>query len=458
MVAAHVTGPVGGGRRGWPFAASADDLAGRGYTEEEWFVAGLARSYRHVTGTGRRWNGRWSAEPHAETPYLTRMLVRRPVEGARANGTVVLMWSNVSLGYEILTGETDELYDGGFVFAAIGAQRIGIHGYPGDRRGLVDWDPQRYGALTIADDGLSWDIFTDAARLLRHEGALTAGAPVERVLALGVSQSATRLATYLNAIQPLEGALDGFLLDVYFGTGSPLEPAAGAAGVARVADVNAAAAKMPAGAHLLRDDLDVPVFVVNSETESTRYVTVRQPDTDRFRCWEVAGVAHGTTVPSERIVSPWARDLGSIRHPMAPDGGTNMLSMEPVRAAALHHMQRWLTEAGAPPTATHLHLRGDPAVVERDADGIACGGVRLPDVAVPLAAHRGLGPGDELAMFGSSAAFDADELRRRYRDPAGYLECYDRALDAAVAAGVVLPRYREGLRSRAEREAAARFG
>jgi hypothetical protein len=44
--------------------------------------------------------------------------------------------------------------------------------------------------------------------------------------------------------------------------------------------------------HLLRDDLDIPVMIVNTECEALSCYGVRQPDTDRYRYWEVAGASH----------------------------------------------------------------------------------------------------------------------------------------------------------------------
>jgi hypothetical protein len=437
-----VTGPVIGGQKGWPFAAAAYDLDTYGYVEEEWFLGGVATTYRHPEGTGRSWDGHWQAEPAGSVPYQTRMLVRRPVDPAQFNGTVLLMWNNVSLGFEILTGETAAIYQGGFAFVGVGAQRLGIEGYPAaPERALRGWDPERYRSLSIASDDSGWDIYTQAARAVGPDRSRQpdplGGLEVERVLAFGVSQSATRLATYLNAVHSRERAVDGFLIDVYFGNGAPLEaPAAAPVALTRVEEVNAAAARMPAGSHLLRDDLGIPIFVVNSETESTRYAPVRQPDSDTFRFWEVAGVAHGTTRPSPTMLSSWPRDLGIEAHPMAPTSGTDQLSMEPVRAAALIQMQRWLTKGEPPPAQTPIAFDGGRIV--RDTYGNATGGVRLPDLEVPTGRHSGLGPDDTLAMFGTTVGFSPSVLRSRYPDHATYVARFDQAARQAVEAGVLL--------------------
>src|SRR5438132_4643155 len=296
-----ITGRITGGNHGWPFAAATFDLAASGYVEEEWRLDGEAQMYEHRAGTGRSFDGRWSAEPAGTVAFATRLLVRRPHDVDHFNGTVVLLWNNVSLGFDLLAGESPEIYDGGFAFVGVSAQRNGVHGYSGGASpGLTLWDPQRYGALDVPDDGAAYDIFSQAAAAVardrpRGSSDPLAGLPVQRVIALGASQSANWLATYLNAVQPLTRAIDGFILDIYFGNGSPLAPLpATASRLATPKEIPAAVAKMPPGSHLLRDDLDVPVFVLNSETEATGYHPVRQLDSDRFRCWEVAGHAHGS--------------------------------------------------------------------------------------------------------------------------------------------------------------------
>jgi Alpha/beta hydrolase domain len=66
-----VTGPIRGGRRGWPFGAFC------GYLEEEYFIAGQAMRFAPVGALGQE--GRWSVEPTPPAPYKTRILVRRPI-------------------------------------------------------------------------------------------------------------------------------------------------------------------------------------------------------------------------------------------------------------------------------------------------------------------------------------------------------------------------------------------
>jgi len=438
-----VRGPVTGGSHAWAFGAAAFDLAQFGYVEEEYFVRGSATRYDHAPGTGRAFDGRWAANRTDAAPYAVRILVRRPKEPQAFNGTVVLMWNNVSLGFEIFTGETDTLYRRGCAFVGAGVQHIGIHSYPaGEPRGLIAWDPERYGELSVPDDGLSFDIYTQIARVVGpvRSGTIDplAGLPVERVLGLGVSQSATYLATYLNAIQPIERALDGFLLDVYFGNGAVLNPGDRPRALARPELIAAAVPLMPPGAHLLRDDLGVPVFVLNSETEATLHYPVRQPDSGSYRFWEVAGVAHGSDRVSEMIPTTWPRDLGVSGHPLAPEGPNNVLTLDGVRAAALVAMHRWMADGVPPPSMPRIEFAGDPPAIVRDEYGIARGGIRLPDVAAPRATHKGVAVDGTLALFGSSVPFSAEKLRALYPDEEAYKQRWARAKRAAIESGVLL--------------------
>jgi hypothetical protein len=198
----------------------------------------------------------------------------------------VVLWNNVSAGYENFGGgDSPEVYEGGYAYAAVTTQRVGVHGAPVNPQGLLAWDPERYGSLSIPSDDYSFDIFTQAASVVGPDRAddgvdPMGGLEVRRLIAEGASQSAARLATYLNAIQPKSGRFDAFLLTMYFGGGAPLE--VGDA-VMTVQAADSGGPRIPEGLHLLRDDLGVPVMVVNTECESKACYPVRQPDTDRYR-------------------------------------------------------------------------------------------------------------------------------------------------------------------------------
>lgn len=444
VVAAHpiVTGPITGGRRGWPFGASMLDVPAYGYSESEYFIEGTASRYQLAPGAELTRDGRWRVEPAGEAPFRTRMLVYRPADPARFNGTVVVTWNNVTAGYDLFSAESLELFEGGYGLVCLTTQKVGIEGLPPEPQGLAGWDQERYGTLSIPGDDYSYDVFTQAARAvgrdrLRRTVDPMGGLDVQHVIGQGGSQSAGRLGTYVNAIQPLARAFDGFVLTIYFGSGSALEVGD------TVVNINAPAAARPTnrlrGANLLRDDLGVPVFVVNSELEAIACYAVRQPDTGTFRYWESAGTCHVSAQGQRDRQAKAVRD-GVRMLPLAE--GINRIPMIPLYDAAFHHMHRWLTTGTPPPVQPKVEFAGEPAEVVRDEHGIARGGIRLPQADVPLAQNSAIPLKDDIFAYlgGSSQAFSREKILALYGDKASFLAKFTAAAERAVAAGVLLPR------------------
>jgi hypothetical protein len=98
-----------------------------------------------------------------------------------------------------------------------------------------------------------------------------------------------------------------------------------------------------------------------------------------------------------------------------------------------------------------IEFRGDPPKIERDGDDIALGGVRLPQVAVPLAHNSAIQrtPDVFARLVGSHQDFPVDELSRRYGSRARYLAAFEEATRAAESASVILPRDVETLMAEA---------
>jgi Alpha/beta hydrolase domain len=440
----RVSGPVTTGK-GWAFGGPTVDLAQFGYRQDEFFVEGTARRYAQLQGTELGWDGRWQLEPTGSAPYATRIVVVRPEDPAAFNGTVVVLWNNVTAGYENFGGgESPEIFEGGYAYAAVSAQRVGIHGAGEHPQGLHAWDPERYGALSISSDDFSYDIFTQAAGAVapdRDPDGLDpmGGLEVRRLIAQGASQSAARLATYLNGVQPLTNRFAAFLLVMYFGGGTPLE--VGDEVMTLQADVpEESRPRIPEGVHLLRDDLGIPVMVVNTECEAGSCYGVRQPDTATFRYWEIAGASHVSLPAMASSVPRMERDFG-FALPLDDPAmqGINGVSIAPVVDAALWHLQHWLCDGSPPPAQQPIEFAGSPPSIVRDADGIAHGGVRLPQVDVPLAHNSAIqrSPDVFARLVGSHEPFSAEEVRQRYGTRDKYLVRFEEAARGAVAAGVV---------------------
>jgi hypothetical protein len=441
-----LSGPITGGK-GWAFGAPVTDLDALGYCAEEYFLEGNAVRYQPVSGTDLGRDGRWQVEPVESAAYKTRLVVVRPLDPASFNGTVIVLWNNVSAGYENFAGgDSPEVYEDGFAYVAVSVQRVGVHGLPGDPQGLRDWDPERYGSLRIPSDDFSFDIYTQAANLVapgrpRHDLDPMGGLEVHRLIAQGASQSAARLASYLDGVQPLTRRFDAFFLVMYFGGGTPLQVGDEVMTV-REAAADASQPRIPEGLHLLRDDLGIPIMVVNTECEATSCYPVRQPDSDRFRYWEVAGASH-VSLPAMASSSPrMERDFGFAIPLDETMQSINQVSVSPVVDAALHHLQVWLIDGTPPPTQPHIAFEGDPAEIARNEHGIARGGIRLPQVEVPLGHNSAIQQTPDIfaRLVGYHESFPEEKVHALYGSRDGYLTRYAEATRAAAAAAVILPR------------------
>ena len=82
-------------------------------------------------------DGRWSAEQSQAVPFRTRIVVRRPVDPSRFNGTVVVEWNNVSMAHDLMLTDIRGLAAAGFAFVGVSAQPLGIRGFA-NRRDLPD--------------------------------------------------------------------------------------------------------------------------------------------------------------------------------------------------------------------------------------------------------------------------------------------------------------------------------
>lgn len=427
---ADLEGPIHGGAKGWPLGGFALDLGHFGYLEQEFRIAGEAQNYRAV-GEFARPDGRIEVTPGETRPYRTRILVQRPADPARFNGTVLVEWINVSRGRDWLFVPDRALLDG-FAYVGVSAQCVGVHGFaslpPHRRSGLLDWDPERYAGLHHPGDSFSFDIFSQAARLLRDDAAalriLGTSGP-RRLVAIGGSQSAMRLRAHLNIFHPRDRVFDGYLPFLDYGnicdlTDFVFEPHR------RTPDYEARVFRHPVR---VRADIDVPVMVVNSELEALRHhgegrEFLSHADFAHYRLWEVAGATHEADLPPARL--PWVlsalRDgLPTAAYPASPPGST--VSIMPSLVAACHRMHEWLVTGAAPPGQPRLRFSGGPAPVpERDRYGIMLGGIRLPETEVPIAMNSALG--DDLKArrnAGFSKPFDRDTLARLYPSREDYL-------------------------------------
>jgi hypothetical protein len=429
------------------------DLASVGYSTAEHFATGVARQYASE-GT-RSTDGRWSVAPGETADFTTRLVVYRPTDPARANGTVIVEWLNVTGGLDVpaLWMPTHRhLIRSGCTWVGVSVQRVGIEGggvMPG--LGLRQTHPDRYEPLLHPGDGYAFDIYSQIGRALRTVLPDRYDLPVEQLIAAGASQSAFYLTTYINAIDPRDAVFDAFLLQGRAGAGAPIEGWDPSALNPAESEADARRARL-SGADRIRDDARVPVLVVQSETDVVGVLAslpARQPDRDRFRLWEVAGAAHCDTY----FLSASPRDSGSLSvgelAGLIGDGASAGIPVEvPINSGPQMHyvlqcafaaLAEWVRTGAVPASADRLAVDDDGNLVGDDL-GIACGGIRTPWVDVPTRILSGLGqPGDMTALFGTTRPIEAPALADRY--PAGrsdYAREFDDATRAAVRSGFLL--------------------
>jgi hypothetical protein len=448
---ATITRKITGGTTGAPFQSAADEIAKVGGVEEEFCFEGTATQYRLAgrSGTDYPTDGRWDVEPMSHAPFRSRLHVLRPGSPDAFNGTVVVMWNNVSVGQDNFTvgAKAARMIEDGFALVGVTAQKVGIDGLPfaGEESeyygrvmerppGLKRYDPERYGALEHPGDGYSYDIYTQAAQLLGPDrtGEIDplSGLRVEHLVSMGGSQSACRQATYLNAIQPITSAFDGFLLLVYAGTPTALDPSTAEARLAEIGENTVDL--LGWRTYLLRADLGVPIIIVNSEFEAEQCYPNTQADTELVRWWEFAGTGHiGLTSPE---------DLEVMAQLMPPEMAWCQVSFAPASRAALHALQRWLNGGPPPAHQPRLAREGDPPELPRDDHGNATGGIRLPDLEAPLGTHVGQSPRDGFVqLMGTTTPFAPEKVRALYPDHDTWLAAYRAATERLVETGVFLP-------------------
>ncbi len=430
---------------GVPFGRPNLDLVAIGYTEDEYVFEGTAARYQPRTGTELGRDGRWDVEPAGTAPYRSRLVVYRPVDPAAFNGVVLVSWNNVSAGFDGYTVDSAEILARGYAYVAVSAQRAGVHGMGEHPMGLVQVNPARYGRLSVPSDDYSFDIFSQAARAVGADRPVApvdplGGFEVRHLVAVGGSQSASRLGAYINAIQPLDHLFDAFLLYLYFGGGSPLDVGEE---VFNPGDGRLGRSSLPMISCRIREDLEARVMVVNSEVEALSCFGVRQPDTDWFRYWEAAGTAHVALQSMQaRLVA-----MGQDEAAAEPMRGINEVPLNPVAEAAYRWLEEWLGSGTPPPNQPLIDFAGDPAEVVRDEHGIATGGIRLPQVEVPLATNSAVPAlGNPLGFLGGSCIpFSPEKVKALYGDADTYLARFEQATKAAQRAGVVLDRDAESL-------------
>lgn len=435
----------------------------KGYEVKEYFFSGTANTY--VSAAPLTSDGKWKVNASGETAnFKSRMIVYRPTDPAAFNGTVIVEWMNVSAGLDTPTELVEmhtELFRKGYAYVAVSAQYAGIEGGPIPLPkpaplclAVKCVNSARYASLSHPGDSYSYDIFRQAAELVRNPKQLN---PLDtlhpsHVIAAGQSQSAHRLVTFVNAFGKSANVFDGYFIHSRLGSGIPELGGGGSAPLSEApqADINTPLTVK------IRDDLGVPVMNLQAETDQITLgaSASRQNDSANFRLWEMAGSAHADVYVSSTGLADdggnteaAAISLNKSANPLLASC-TDYINSAPqhhfIAKAAIRALNSWIVGGVAPPSFPHLAINAAGNGFEVDDYGNALGGVRSPWVDVPIAQLSGLNrsprDGEGLCfLFGSTNMLDNATLQALYPTNADYVAAITTATYEAVNAGVLLP-------------------
>jgi hypothetical protein len=441
-----------------------------GYEESEFFLSGRATSY--TSAAPLTTNGRWNVKPATIAPYKTRIVVYRPANPKRFDGTVVVEWLNVTAGIDAPAAWLNshlQMIREGMAYVGVDAQAGGINGEADSiataagTGPLKESDPARYGSLDHPGDSYSYSIFQQAGQALHTAGQrLLGGLRPSRVLALGESQSAFRMVTYIDALQPRSpGIFDAYFVYSRGGDSSDLSQS----------PEKTITTPTPT---YIRTDLHVPVFLFETETDllGLGYLAARQPATPYVREWETAGTAHDDTYgilyartdtgngvadteAFQSMSSPPADPIPGVVDCAAPvNAGSHTYELR----AALDEVNRWMVTGSAPPQSPRLEVNpADRSQFLTDSNGNALGGIRTPQVEAPVATLSGIGqPGSTslgtqpsnadsissatlCSILGTTVPFTSAHLAVLYPTHAAFVTRWDAATSAEVKEGYLLP-------------------
>ncbi|WP_153111853.1 alpha/beta hydrolase domain-containing protein [Propionivibrio limicola] len=411
--------------RDYPFLASDFDPKAFGFVEEEFLFDGKANVYDLKTSRTDVFSlaNNYPVTQNAKVvstgnPYRTRMIVLRPSDPAKFNGTVIVEWVNASNTWDTpihLFEQKNMVLRKGYAYVGVTVQDMTISG----TNGLKAWSPKRYGTLDVTNGGklvneeLSLDIFSQAAKAVRADSKVMGGMSVKKVLAVGESQSAMRLGVYLNSVHPLTGNIfDGALV------------------------TNSGPAQ--------RTDLSIPIIKILTESEfetaTTNETMVLQSDTDKYKTWYVAGSTHSNLTSLLPRTVMYVRDFnGKMISDTCAVPMNSRVNLGHIYNAGIVALEKYIDKGTAMPTSPQFQYTASATApsLMRDADGLALGGIRVPDVVVPVALNSGVNtacPG----LSGSHVPFTKAKLDALYSTHADYVSKVTTAANQSVADGFML--------------------
>ena len=385
-----------------PYLAAAhlrapEDLGAVGYTEQEYFISGLANAYKYNNPSNPMDDSVSTLQPNPE-PYTNRILVRAPKDPAKFSGNVIL-----DLGDDVDGIETP----GGWIeghqrFVQNGDAYVLLTSLPIAIQYLQTFNAQRYAPLSTPtfaatqgacqagpEFGIIYDEITAVGKLLKSNRLLgpLPGLDVKRVFLTGYSGSTFTALTWDRVFGINSPLFDGYMLTY----GSPrraLNSCESAEttysrttpGLSTVSPVIQTQSITEFGFFQF---LDIP-FTKGTDSDSP---------TNRFRYYEIAGASHidGDIIrgsPAQADLPPAVSDMRTTAYALnaCSFSGSTVLSAFPDRYpwdAIWANLENWaiLGTSYVPPR------QASPLVINSSTlygPGPQIGGVRSPAVDLPI--------------------------------------------------------------------------
>lgn len=380
-----------------------------------------------------------SGTTSAGAPYKTRIVIRKPKDNAKFNGLIL----------------AESMHPSGnpwvFHFTQTYAMTSGIIGLEiltTTPAGLVQANEARYKDLVVPERAAN-DILAQVGALIKsdHKDNPLAGLAVRKMILTGSSASAAAAQNYLtNAhmtmrLANMQPIYDGF---------------------------------MPTSANGRIPPLDVPTILVPTMRETYAGNGTMQPDNDKLRVYEFAGMAH----IDSRVAGGYY-----------PDPCKYPISRYPVGAemsVALDKLLAWVEKGAAPPHADRFYVDFNPdnkpprdrakgSLLALDDFGNVKGGIRNTYVDVPVKSYhvpnegaeprianpnhfilaRRINGQDPDAQLCGLANFEIplsqQQLKKLYKSPKDYYNKVARRYAELVKEGWALPVYRDMVLAEAAR-------
>ena len=364
-------------------------------------------------------------------PYKTRIVIRKPKDNARFNGLIL----------------AESMHPSGnpwvFHFTQVHAMTTGVIGLEiltSTPAGLAAVNQARYKDLVVPN-GAANDILAQVGALIksdRKDNPLS-GLAVRKMILAGSSASAGVAQNYLTNAHMAQRLAD--MKPIYDGF-------------------------MPTSANGQVPVIDVPTILVPTMREAFAGNGTTQPDNEKLRVYEFAGMAHiDARVAGQYYPDPCKYPIS--RYPL----GSEM-------AVALDKLFAWVDKGIAPPHADRFYIDFNPdnkpkldrdkgVLFALDEFGNVKGGIRNTYVDVPVKSYHvpdeavdpripnpnhfiaerrtnGQDPDAQLCGLGNyEIPLSKDQMKKLYRNPKDYYNKVGQRYDELVKEGWALPVYKE---------------